>query len=69
MGTIGNIFNMNDGQKKAVAEITNSKQAAISIRTSIQYFNARTDYLKHKDIPVENREDYVPSKEEVKALK
>jgi len=48
-----------------VAEITNSKTAAASIRQSIQYFNAKNDYNKHLGVPPENRTDYVPTKEEV----
>ena len=35
VASINNIFQLNESQKKAVAEITNSKQAAASIRASI----------------------------------
>lgn len=35
VGSISGIFNLNDQQKKAVADITSQKQAATSIRSSI----------------------------------
>lgn len=56
---------MPDNQKKAVAEITNSKQAAASIRSSIQYFNAKRDRKNHEGLPAEEKIDYVSTKIDV----
>ncbi len=69
VGSIQGIFNLNDNQKKAIAEISNSNQAAASLRSFVKYCNARVDYLKHNGIPEENRVDYVPTKMEVKEFK
>ena len=66
MGSIGTIFDLSNNEKRAVAEITNSKQAAVSIRTSVQYFNAANDYRKNREIAPEDQADYVYSKEEVR---
>ena len=40
--SIGKIFELSDNQKKAVAEITNSKKAAKSLKASINYFIAKS---------------------------
>jgi len=69
VGSISGIFNLHENQKKAVADICKQKQAASSIRTSIQYFNAKNDYMKNKDIPEEARLDYVPTYQEVRTYK
>ena len=69
VGSISGILNLNDAQKKAVCEITSSQQAAASIQCSIQYFNAKNDHKKNKDIPKENQTDYVPSKYELNDIK
>lgn len=44
VASIGKIFDMNENQKKAIVEITNRKKAAISMRTSIKYFNAKREF-------------------------
>jgi hypothetical protein len=41
VASINRIFDLSDSQKHAIAEITNSKAAAASIRSSIQYYNAK----------------------------
>eukprot|EP00349_Pseudokeronopsis_sp_Brazil_P007586 CAMPEP_0202967452 /NCGR_PEP_ID=MMETSP1396-20130829/12292_1 /ASSEMBLY_ACC=CAM_ASM_000872 /TAXON_ID= /ORGANISM="Pseudokeronopsis sp., Strain Brazil" /LENGTH=247 /DNA_ID=CAMNT_0049692473 /DNA_START=937 /DNA_END=1680 /DNA_ORIENTATION=- len=69
VGSISNIFELSDDQKHAIAEITNSKSAAASIRHSVQYFNAKTQHLKNLGVPVENQTDYVPTKEDLAKLK
>jgi hypothetical protein len=69
VGSISGIFNLSDNQKKAVAEISNSYQAASSLRSFVKYCNARVDYLKHQGIPEERRLDYVPTKHEVREFK
>eukprot|EP00349_Pseudokeronopsis_sp_Brazil_P001786 CAMPEP_0202956460 /NCGR_PEP_ID=MMETSP1396-20130829/962_1 /ASSEMBLY_ACC=CAM_ASM_000872 /TAXON_ID= /ORGANISM="Pseudokeronopsis sp., Strain Brazil" /LENGTH=233 /DNA_ID=CAMNT_0049673483 /DNA_START=955 /DNA_END=1656 /DNA_ORIENTATION=+ len=69
MGSIGTIFDLSNREKRAVAEITTSKQAAISLKTAVQYFNAVTDYKKNTELPPEQRTDYVYTREEVKELK
>lgn len=69
VASIDRIFSLSDAQKHAVAEITNSKAAAASIRTSIQYFNAKKEYVKNMNIPPHQRTDYVPTDSEVKQMK
>ena len=69
MGMIQQIFALNEKQLKAVKEITNSKQAAKSVKSFVQYINGRVDHVKNRDIPVANRSDYVNTKEDVKVLK
>ena len=69
VGSIQGIFNLSDNQKKAIAEISNSNQAASSLRSFVKYCNARVDYLKHSGIPEERRTDYVPTKIEVREFK
>lgn len=46
VASISTIFNLNDDQKHAVAEITNLKTAAASVRASIKYSNAISIYKK-----------------------
>jgi len=48
-----------------VADITNAKLAGASIRSSIQYYNAKNDHKHNHSIPLEMREDYVPNEKEV----
>lgn len=43
VASIGRIFELNENQKKAIADITNFKRAAASVRAGIKYFNAKLD--------------------------
>ena len=61
VASIDKIFKLSEKQKEALAEITNSKAAAASIRSSIQYYNAKKEYQKNNMIPLEQRVDYVPT--------
>ena len=46
VASIGKIFELSENQKKAIAEITNSKKAAQSLRASFDYFIAKNDFIK-----------------------
>jgi mannitol-specific phosphotransferase system IIBC component len=46
VSSIGQIFDLSDNQKKAIAQITNTKQAAKSLKASFKYFVARSEYQK-----------------------
>ena len=39
MASIGKIFDLSEGQKHAIVEITNCKRAAASVRAGVQFFN------------------------------
>jgi hypothetical protein len=52
VASINNIFVLSHGQKLAVAEITNSKAAAASIRSSVQYYNSKKQYEKNHQVPI-----------------
>ena len=67
VASIGRIFELNDNQKKAVADITNSKRAGALVRAGIQLFNARKDYKNNRNKAIVN--DYVYTPEEIAALK
>lgn len=69
VASINNIFDLNENQRKAVKDITNSKQAAASIRSSIKYFNAVNDRKKNKMVPQSLRTDYVYKKKDVRLFK
>jgi hypothetical protein len=43
VASIGRIFELNENQKNAIAEITNSKRAAALVRAGIKLFNAKKD--------------------------
>ena len=51
VASIGKVFELSEAQKLALADITNSKQAAASIRSSIQYYNAKNIFLKKLNEP------------------
>jgi hypothetical protein len=40
IASIGKIFELNENQKSAIADITNSKRAAALVRAGIKLFNA-----------------------------
>lgn len=44
VASIGKVFDMSESQKKAIVEITNRKKAAISLKASLKYYLAKTDY-------------------------
>ena len=69
VASIDKIFELSDPQKQAIAEITNSKAAAASIRSSIQYFNAKKEYQKNHHIPIDQRTDYVPNDAELTLMR
>lgn len=69
MGSISQIFHLTDNQKKAVVEISNSKCAAASIKSSVVYFNALMDFKKNNAIPIEERTEYVYTKEDLREFK
>jgi hypothetical protein len=52
-----------------VAEISNSKCAASSIKSSVVYFNALMDYKKNNGIPMDERTEYVYNKEDLREFK
>lgn len=41
VGVIQRIFELSENQKKAIAEITNHKKAAVSLKSSFKYFIAK----------------------------
>ena len=49
VASIGTIFELSEGQKYAVSEITNTKEAANSLRAAIKYFNSNRRYQKKRD--------------------
>eukprot|EP00347_Sterkiella_histriomuscorum_P011736 403371299 len=84
VASIGTVFDLNEQQKKAIVEITNRKQAALSLKASLKYFIAKKEYQKkiESDEKIANnqfyqsiqgesnyQEDYVPSKQEIQVLK
>ena len=69
VSSISNIFHLSDNQKQAIAEITNSRAAAASIRKSIQYFNAKKEYQNNNQIPMNQRTDYVPNQMELQQMR
>src|SRR5687768_9090916 len=69
VASINEVFSLSENQQKAVAEITNSKQAAASIRASIQYYNAKNNRLKNQEVPIALRKDYVYKKQDVNCFK
>ena len=69
VGLIGGIFQMNEKQKLAVTDINKFKQAGASVRATIKYYNARQEFNRNAKIPIEERYDYVPTREEVAKLR
>jgi hypothetical protein len=71
VASIGKIFELSENQKKAIAEITNSKKAAQSLRASFDYFIAKNDFIKAENLKKEVLEsgDVPPSKKQLKRLK
>ena len=70
VASIGKIFELSENQKKAIAEITNSKKAAKSLRASFDYFLAKNEY-KRKQIGkrVNTDDDHPPSNKEIVKLR
>ena len=71
VASIGKIFELSENQKKAIAEITNSKKAAQSLRASFDYFIAKNDFIKSgpQQKEVLDTGDVPPSKNQLKRLK
>lgn len=68
VSSIGQIFDLSERQKRAIAQITNHKQAAKSLKASFKFFIAKSEYKK--SMRGENiAEGYVPTKEEIQQLK
>lgn len=73
VASMGKIFELSDNQKRAIAEITNSKNAAKSLKASFFYYMAKKELKTHnaavaKGEIIEN-EDYIPTKPEIDRLK
>lgn len=82
VASIGQVFDLNDSQKKAVVEITNRKTAAQSLKASLKYYIAKKEHDRKKlqdDMAAngyqdynENSnepEDYIATEADLKALK
>ncbi|CDW74107.1 small-conductance calcium-activated potassium channel protein [Stylonychia lemnae] len=79
VASIGKVFDMSESQKKAIVEITNRKKAAISMKASLKFYIAKTEYeadlskKKLKSILTNasalETADYVPTKMEIDKLK
>lgn len=70
VASIGKIFELSDNQKKAIVEITNSKKAAQTLRSSFDYFLAKKDLKKSQlGQRLDTGDAYVPSMKDVKKLK
>ena len=82
VASIGQVFDLNDNQKKAIVQITNRKKAAYSLKASLKYFIAKKEYQRkiEKDQKIANGQynyyneeeedqDYVVSKQELSELK
>lgn len=75
VSSIGMIFELSDRQKRAIAQITNHKKAARSLKASFKYFVAKNEYLRNKeatlrgDMTKPEDFDYIPSKDDIAKLK
>lgn len=69
VSSIGRVFDLSDHQKKAIADITNSKSAAASLKASFKYFLAKNENNKVKNNPELANEDYVYTKAEISTFK
>jgi hypothetical protein len=46
VASIGKIFELSERQKQAIAEITNSKSSAATVKASFKYFTEKSIYQK-----------------------
>lgn len=75
VSSIGKIFELSDGQKKAIAQITNFKSAGRSLKSSLKYFIAKKEHSRNEeakqrgDAVLPEEKDYVATKDELKQLK
>lgn len=49
VSSIGRIFELSEGQKKAIAQITNFKMAGRSLKSSLKYFIAKKEYNRNEE--------------------
>lgn len=49
VSSIGRVFDLSENQKKAIAQITNFKQAGRSLKSSLKYFIAKKEYQKNEE--------------------
>ena len=73
VSSIGIIFELNDNQKRAISQITNSKHASKSIKAYFEFLETKKDRRQWeasiKRNPDYVPDDYVPSKKEVSKKK
>jgi len=70
VSSIGQVFDLSERQKRAIAQITNHKQAAKSLKASFKYFVARAQFqrsMRGEEISIDD--DYIPNKDDIKKLK
>jgi len=66
VASIGRVLELSDNQKKALAEITNTRRAAALVRAGVLHYNAKTEM---RDAKILDSKDYVPSAADIAKLK